>query len=343
MAKLIGTGPNQVPTNADLGTMAYQDYDVVGPYLKGGRRNLALNGNFTVSQRGNYSTATSFDSNDYFVDRWRADRSTVSGTVQRIAGGFDRGLNSIKAAATSSATGNIGFAQRWNQTELPQLYSDNQGDYVVFSGWLRSNSSKANWYIYHLGMIDPQPHSGSGEWEYMVSKVPTASLSSNIDFNAFLYDGSNVAITSGDYVEIALVQIEVNNTGVATPFEHRSYGEDLSACQRYFERRGTDIGGWEFISDAGQLTSVNTYQCAVRFNEQMRVAPTMSITGTVSNLKLIRAAALVDVTGVSAADNTNGRTLLLYGTCASSGGAAGEQIRIQTVTPGTWVNFDAEL
>ena len=25
MAKLIGTGPNQVPTNADLGTMAYQD------------------------------------------------------------------------------------------------------------------------------------------------------------------------------------------------------------------------------------------------------------------------------------------------------------------------------
>ena len=25
MAKLIGTDPNQVPTNADLGTMAYQD------------------------------------------------------------------------------------------------------------------------------------------------------------------------------------------------------------------------------------------------------------------------------------------------------------------------------
>jgi hypothetical protein len=27
MAKLIGTAPNQVPTNADLGTMAYLDYD----------------------------------------------------------------------------------------------------------------------------------------------------------------------------------------------------------------------------------------------------------------------------------------------------------------------------
>ena len=29
MAKLIGTDPNQVPTNADLGTMAYQKYDPV--------------------------------------------------------------------------------------------------------------------------------------------------------------------------------------------------------------------------------------------------------------------------------------------------------------------------
>ena len=29
MSKSIGTGPNQVPTNADLGTMAYQDYHAV--------------------------------------------------------------------------------------------------------------------------------------------------------------------------------------------------------------------------------------------------------------------------------------------------------------------------
>jgi len=99
----------------------------------------------------------------------------------------------------------------------------------------------------------------------------------------------------------------------------------------------------EFISDAGQLTSVNTYQCAVRFNEQMRAPPTMSVTGTLSNLKIIRAAALVNVTSITASDNTNGRTLLLYGACANSGGAAGEQTRMQTVTAGTWVNFDAEL
>ena len=247
-----------------------------------GRRNLALNGNFTVSQRGDYSTATSFDTNDYFVDRWRADRNTVSGTVQRIAGGFDTGLNSIKAAATSSATGNIGFAQRWNQTERPQLYSDNQGDYVVFSGWLRSNSSKANWYIYNNGVFNPQQHSGSGEWEYMVCKVPTASLSSNIDFNVFLYDGSNVAITSGDYVEIALVQIEVNNTGVATPFEHRSYGEELAACQRYYEKwSGNKTMHPQYSSEASGAYAA-AREIWSDFKVEKRANPAVTVSGTSS-------------------------------------------------------------
>ena len=39
MAKLIGTDPNQVPTNADLGTMAYQDkdnLDLQGSTFRGG-------------------------------------------------------------------------------------------------------------------------------------------------------------------------------------------------------------------------------------------------------------------------------------------------------------------
>ena len=142
--------------------------------------------------------------------------------------------------------------------------------------------------------------------------------------------------------QITGVQLEVGDT--ATPFEHpRSYSDELARCQRYFERRGTDVANWEFISDAGQLTSATNYQCAVRFNEQMRAPPTMSVTGTVSNLKVIRASVVINVTGITASDNANGRTLLLYGTCASSGGAAGEQTRMQTAVPGTWVNFDAEL
>ena len=33
---------------------------------------------------------------------------------------------------------------------------------------------------------------------------------------------------------LLVVQYEVNESGVATDFEHRSYGQELALCQRYF-------------------------------------------------------------------------------------------------------------
>jgi len=137
------------------------------------------------------------------------------------------------------------------------------------------------------------------------------------------------------------MQLEVGPQ--STPFEHEPYATTLRKCQRYFERRGTSVSGWEFIADAGQLTSASSYQCAVRFNEQMRAAPTMSYVGTLSNFKIIRSAAIYDITSMTASDNTNGRTLLLYGNCSNTGGSGGEQVRIQTIQPNHYLYFDAEL
>ena len=42
----------------------------------------------------------------------------------------------------------------------------------------------------------------------------------------------NALATNGDYVQITGLQMEVGDT--ATSFEHRSYGEVLSRCQRYY-------------------------------------------------------------------------------------------------------------
>ena len=52
MAKLIGTAPNQVPTNADLGTMAYLDYDAI----------IAPLGTYTTSGLYSYWDVSSGDS-----------------------------------------------------------------------------------------------------------------------------------------------------------------------------------------------------------------------------------------------------------------------------------------
>ena len=72
---------------------------------------------------------------------------------------------------------------------------------------------------------------GSGSNFTSGSLHTTWATSNNVDRNA----GSNVnlADTIGNYFQITGVQLEVGDT--ATPFEHRSYGQELALCQRFYE------------------------------------------------------------------------------------------------------------
>lgn len=65
-------------------------------------------------------------------------------------------------------------------------------------------------------------HSGTlGEWNTNTYSVPDASY-------------TNLAGTNSATWQITQVQIEPGS--VATPFEHRSYGDELLRCQRYYQR-----------------------------------------------------------------------------------------------------------
>jgi len=80
--------------------------------------------------------------------------------------------------------------------------------------------------------------------------------------------------------EITGVQLEVGS--VATPFEHRSYGEELSRCQRYYTKQsGPSQGDWA-IGTCSCLTSSNT-GITVRLPTSMRATPSIvsNITGGV--------------------------------------------------------------
>ena len=65
------------------------------------------------------------------------------------------------------------------------------------------------------------------------------------------------------------VQLEVGET--ATPFEHRSYGDELARCQRYYHILNTFLDG---LDNDGHGRAFAQFPC------QMRVAPTVSISGT---------------------------------------------------------------
>ena len=74
-----------------------------------------------------------------------------------------------------------------------------------------------------------------------------------------------IGVTSDFY--LTGVQLEVGS--VATPFEHRSYGDELHRCRRYYQTVGTVFSG---ETEGSTRFTIN---CA--FNPEMRVAPSVSV------------------------------------------------------------------
>jgi hypothetical protein len=87
--------------------------------------------------------------------------------------------------------------------------------------------------------------------------------------------------------DITGLQLEVGSQ--ATPFEHRSYGEDLMLCKRYYQR-STDSSResnyslqsstWHSADGAHSFNKHNAnYDWSVKFDE-MRAAPTLTVYGS---------------------------------------------------------------
>jgi hypothetical protein len=242
-----------------------------------GRKNILINSDFQVSQRGDYTSATT-SADGYFLDRWRCDRNGTA-TLQHTSGhdilGTPAICKAVKLVQTVTGTNYLGVRQK---IENPSLYA---GRTFTYSAWIRSNTTNARIECYVPGTspniyIGPS-HSGNGQWEYLSftftlnSGTPTA-----FHVDVFIDNGAygNVTITAGEYVEATMLQLELGK--VATSFEHRSYGEELALCQRYYYEAGNqpiDLVGVGHSSGYSGVTSGR-----ITFPVTMRAVPTYSST-----------------------------------------------------------------
>ena len=83
----------------------------------------------------------------------------------------------------------------------------------------------------------------------------------------------NLADSTDNEWYITGVQLEVGEQ--ATPFEHRSFGEELALCQRYFEKIEIGSGGG-YASGAVNIT--NQARVLLPFSTTKRAVPTASAT-----------------------------------------------------------------
>ena len=286
-----------------------------------GRRNLIINGDMKVAQRGTSATVSNGSNEGYStVDRFFLNFNSNAGGAASFSQSTDapNGLaNSAKiqcSTTNTSYTGtqNVELQHRLEAQDLQQLaYGTSEAREVTLS-----------WYMKTVNFVGPisvtfETRDGTSEyytksympttsWQrYTLTLPPSTSATINNDngqgmFVKFVLAGSSSgtyskstdstswSTTRADYVDdvgnilsstsnefyITGVQLELGK--VATPFEHRSYGEELALCQRYFFKM--DFPQTTTFGPAHHQTT-NTMRCVVQAPQPMRTTPSINATG----------------------------------------------------------------
>jgi hypothetical protein len=195
--------------------------------LKSGRKNLIINGDTEINQRALISgTPTNVGNNTYTCDRWvtvqsvAANTSTVTGNDNNTA---------IRMTIITSTSAQACHEQR---IENPSRYD---GKTVTFSCMVKSDSNLVRLNVYDSGWngITSNVHTGGGAWEKLTVTATLSVSQTDLRMRIGFSDGGNVNVVAGTYFDFTQAQLELGS--VATDFEHRSYGEELALCQRYYQ------------------------------------------------------------------------------------------------------------
>ena len=237
---------------------------------RAGRKNLIINGDNRISQRGTYTSALDFVHNSYLLDRWIAGKSggSIDGTITHSSDTVNGAVcKTQKYIVTTGSAGSwIGGRQI---LEFPETFI---GRTLTVSAWVKSNSDDARILLWDVNSgtntaIATQAHTGGGAWEYLSSTGTVMAGTTGLTLYMATLSATAAAVTTstGDYIEFTNVQIELGS--VATDFEHRSYGEELADCQRYYQ-----------VISASPTFGVDGVRArmSIAFPVEMRATPTVS-------------------------------------------------------------------
>lgn len=225
------------------------------------RRNLLINGNFSVWQRGVSSTASG-----YLADRWNsADVGSTKTTSRQL---FTLGQTTVpdnpkyfhRVLVTAAGSGVSDYTLLDQRVEGLQSTA---GKTVTLSFWAKADASKNIASLFYQkfgagGSADtnstPVTHTLTTTWTKFTNtwSVPSlagktiGSTQDSLYVRFFFEAGStfnsvtnSLGHRTGTF-DIAQVQLEIGS--VATKFELRPKAVELALCQRYFQLSRWDYG-----------------------------------------------------------------------------------------------------
>ena len=283
----------------------------------GGRRNMIINGAMQVAQRGTSSTSTGYDSVDRIrVNTANLDQLafTQSQSTTTPGQGFS---NSFKFEVTTKEDALSGgeFANIQYRIEAQDLqslaYGTSDAKKATLSFWVRSSlTGKYSVLFYQVDDVRSNTQSftisSADTWEHKTITIvgDTTGVIDNdngagINISFILAAGTDYAGTPhsdwgaysetddfafGDQVNFIAqtgtfyltgLQFEIGEQ--ATPFEYRSFGEELALCERYFQKHFGTTDTSHYITAAGLRWSTNTGFISLPLRQIMRAEPSMSV------------------------------------------------------------------
>jgi len=304
-------------------------YPSAGPLSN---RNKIINGDMRIDQRNAGASVTPTVDNIYTLDRWTArnfggsGRFSVQQSTASVPAGFSHAAVLTVTTADATNTSTYTLCQRiegFNTSDLG--LGSTTANNISISFWVRSSITGT--YCVSVrnddadrSYVSQYTISAANTWEYKSITLPTVATGTwgvtngsglLVDFTLGSNSGRETtagAWQSGNFIStsnqtewiatngatfyITGVQLEAGS--VATPFERRSFGDELLKCQRYYSKSYSyqDAPGTNTADSLQGLRNWDTSSRSdvpanVRFPTEMRVAPGVTIysrNGTIDNL-----------------------------------------------------------
>ena len=307
-----------------------------------GRRNLIMNGGFDVWQRGTTVTPAGNTYQNFIADRWSA---YFGGTYTQEQTTLPNGdyVNYFKGVLGTTGGNRINinnFIENGNRII--------SGKDVTISFWLKASviDSQVNVKLQTISGSTFSNYTAvanryietSTSWKKYEITLKCNDDIANIGARPhvlFEIDGVDGSWANGTSFEIAQAQMELGK--VATSFEHRSYGEELALCQRYYYRTAP-ANTYSWVAWGGYCNTTTNAIVFLQLPERMRAVPTLGHGG---NFQVADGHSVYSCTNPSLADPTQENARIDW---SSSGLTVGRVAAVRNANDASaYLEFKAEL
>ena len=278
-------------------------------------RNLIINGAMQIDQRGTTTATTitgSFGNDRWFARESTGGTAQIQNSTD-APDGFTNSFKYIitSSADLSSDAGGLCYVDTPLEGNIISnlAFGTSSAKTVTLSFWVKSSltgtfagalgneryTSTTRSYVFNYDI------STANTWEYKTITISgdttgTWNTNSSIGMSVLFslgsgsnYEGTLNTWQSGHKIansgavrligtnsatwQITGVQLEVGS--VATPYEHRSYGEELARCKRYYQQWGGNTGSERVMT--GFYNSSNQLRICLPLHPNMRTTPSIGV------------------------------------------------------------------